>query len=153
MQESYWAYWLILLGLFVMGIMMMTQNLTTSNTQDYYQLKEVTEASLLDAVDYGYYRTYGEIKINKEAFVANFLRRFAQNASLGATYKVDFYDLYEAPPKVSVKISNTSNSFTIANETTDFNVVNKLDVILVMDVYDSDAVPCKECDYYNNCVY
>ena len=31
----------------------------------YYLIKEITQASMLDAVDYGYYRQYNEIKMNK----------------------------------------------------------------------------------------
>ena len=64
MKNAYWAYWLILLGIFVVVIMMLVQNLTTSSTQDYYLLKEITEASMIDAVDYSYYRKFGEIRIN-----------------------------------------------------------------------------------------
>ena len=36
MKESYWGYWLILLGVFVIVIMLIIQNVTSSNTQDYY---------------------------------------------------------------------------------------------------------------------
>ena len=82
MKESYWGYWLILLGVFVIIIMMLIQNVTSSDTQDYYLIKEITEASMLDAVDYGYYRQYGEVRINKEKFIECFLRRFAEAADL-----------------------------------------------------------------------
>lgn len=69
MKNAYWAYWLILLGMVIVVIMLLVQNLTTTSTQDYYLIKEITEASLVDAVDYSYYRDYGEIKINKENFM------------------------------------------------------------------------------------
>ena len=36
MKESYWGYWLILLGVFVIVVMLIIQNVTSSNTQDYY---------------------------------------------------------------------------------------------------------------------
>jgi len=130
MKESLWGYWLIVLGIFVIVIMMLINNTTTSNTQDYYLMKEVTESAMLDAVDYAYYRKYGELKINKEKFVENFLRRFAENVSLGATYNIDFYDLYEVPPKVSVKITTTSRTFSVGGSASDFDIVNKLDAIL-----------------------
>ena len=55
MKESYWGYWLIVLGIFVIVIMMLISNMTSTNTQDYYLIKEITQASMLDAVDYGYY--------------------------------------------------------------------------------------------------
>ena len=40
MRESYWGYWIILLGVFVIVIMMLVSNVTTTNTQDYYIIKE-----------------------------------------------------------------------------------------------------------------
>ena len=72
MKNALWGYWLVLLGIFIVVIMLLVQNLTTSSTQDYYLLKEITEAALVDAVDYSYYRTFGEIKINKEKFYESF---------------------------------------------------------------------------------
>ena len=64
MKEVYWGYWLIVLGVFITVVMMMISNVTTSSTQDYYLIKEVTEASMLDAVDLAYYREHDELKIN-----------------------------------------------------------------------------------------
>jgi hypothetical protein len=129
MKESYWGYWLIMLGVFVIVIMMLIGNVTTKNTQDYYLIKEVTEASMVDAINYGYYRKYGELKIDREKFIESFLRRFSENVSL-STYTIDFYDIYEAPPKVSVKVSSKSNSFVIAGDSTTFDIVNKVDAVL-----------------------
>ncbi len=129
MKESYWGYWLILLGVFVIVIMMLVSNVTTKNTQDYYLVKEVTEAAMVDAVNYGYYREYGELKIDREKFVESFLRRFAENVSLN-TYTISFYDIYEAPPKVSVKVTSKTNSFMVAGDSTSFDIVNKIDGIL-----------------------
>ena len=130
MKEVYWGYWLIVLGVFITIVMMMISNVTTSSTQDYYLVKEVTEAAMLDAVDLAYYREYGELKINREKFVESFLRRFSENVSITNTYTVDFYDLYEAPPKVSVKVSSTSNTFTINGDSQSFKLVDKVDGIL-----------------------
>lgn len=130
MKEVYWGYWLIVLGVFITIVMMMISNVTTSNTQDYYLVKEVTEAAMLDAVDLAYYREYGELKINREKFVESFIRRFSENVSITNTYTVDFYDLYEAPPKVSVKVSSTSNTFTINGDSESFKLVDKVDGIL-----------------------
>ena len=90
MKESYWGYWLILLGVFVIVVMLIIQNVTSSNTQDYYLVREITEAAMVDAVDYGYYRKYGEVRIIKEKFIENFLRRFAESANLASTYEVSF---------------------------------------------------------------
>ena len=132
MRESYWGYWIILLGVFVIVIMMLVSNLTTTNTQDYYLIKEVTEASMVDAVDFAYYRQSGELKINREKFVESFLRRFAENVALN-TYKVDFYGIYEAPPKVSVRVTTQTSTYTVAADPTSFDIVNEIDAILELD--------------------
>ena len=132
MKSSLWGYWLIAMGIFVIAVMMLIQSFTTTNTQDYYLIKEVTNASLVDSIDYAYYRVNGVLKIDREKFVENFVRRYAETVTLGKTYKVDFYDLYEIPPKVSVKISTTSDSYYIAGDTAQFDVINKIDVILEM---------------------
>jgi len=129
MKESFWGYWIIVLGIFVVIIMMLISNVTTTNTQDYYLIKDVTEAAMVDAVDYAYYRQYQELKINREKFVENFLRRFAENVSL-STYTIDFYDIYEAPPKVSVKVTTESGTFSVMGDSTSFDIVNKVDAIL-----------------------
>lgn len=133
MKESYWGYWLILLGVFVVIIMLLIQNVTSTNTQDYYLVKEITEASMLDAVDYGYYRQYGEVRIIKEKFVESFLRRFAESANLSTTYNISFYDIYEAPPKVSVKVSSKSNTFNVMGDSSTFDIVNKIDAVLELN--------------------
>ena len=44
MKESYWGYWFIILGLFVVSILLLTNDATTTSTQDYYQLKEGIKA-------------------------------------------------------------------------------------------------------------
>ena len=103
------------------------------NTTNKSLVKEITEASMLDAVDYGYYRQYGEVRINKEKFIEVFLRRFAESASLNSTYEISFYDIYEAPPKVSVKVSSKSNTFRIFGDSSTFDIVNKIDSVLELD--------------------
>lgn len=138
MQESYWGYWLIVLGIFVIVVMMLVQSITTTSTQDYYLLKEATEASMIESVDYGYYRLYGELKINREKFIENFLRRFSETVNISTTYQVDFYDLYESPPKVSVRVSSRTNTFSVAGDSTSFDVVNKIDAILELKINEED---------------
>ena len=132
MRESYWGYWIILLGIFVIVILMLVSNVTTTNTQDYYLIKEVTEASMVDAVDLGYYRTTGELKINSDKFVESFLRRFAENVELN-TYQIDFYGIYEAPPKVSVKVTTKSATYNVASDSTLFDITNRVDAILELN--------------------
>ena len=98
MTESYWGYWFILLGVFITMIMILSNDATTTDTQDYYQLKEVANSALYDAVDYSYYSQTRQIRILKEVFVENFLRRFAETVYITDAYTVEFYDLYESPP-------------------------------------------------------
>lgn len=137
MKEVYWGYWLILLGVLITIIMMLISNVTTSNTQDYYLIKEVTEASMFDAVDLATYRTTGVLKINQEKFVESFIRRFSQNVALTKTYTIEFSDLIEQPPKVSVRVSNSTSVFVIAGEAKDFDIINRLDAILELPASDS----------------
>ena len=113
MRETFWGYWLVLLGVLIIGVMLLVNNITSTNTEDYYSLKEVTQASMVDAMDFSYYRLYGNIKISEQKFVENFLRRFSENVNLSKTYDVGFYDLYEVPPKVSVRIATKSGSYNV----------------------------------------
>ena len=130
MKESYWAYWLVVLGVFIIVVLLLVQSFTSTNTQDYYLVKTIAEAAMEDAIDYSYYRQYGELKINKEKFYESFLRRFAEEASLATTYDIEFTEVYEAPPKVGVKVSSKANSFNIVGDAETFDIVNRIDAIL-----------------------
>ncbi len=138
MKNAFWAYWLILLGIVIVVIMLLVQNITTTSTQDYYVIKEITDAALIDAVDYSYYRTYGEVKINKEKFYESFMRRFAETASLSTTYTISFYGVYEAPPKASVEIKSKSNSFNVMGDATSVDMVEKIDAIVEGNVLEEE---------------
>lgn len=130
MKDTYWGYWLIVLGIFIVVVMMIVNNITTTKSQDYYLVKEITQASMIDAVDYAYYREWKELRINKEKFVESFIRRFADSVSLSSTYTIEFYDIYEAPPKVSVRVKSSTNSFNVLGDANTFDVVEKVDAIL-----------------------
>ncbi|NLD20701.1 MAG: hypothetical protein GX663_10780 [Clostridiales bacterium] len=130
MKESLWGYWLIILGIFVIVILMLIQSFTTTNTQDYYLLKEVTEAAVKDSVDYGYFRIYKELRIHREKFIENFVRRFSETVNLNKTYDIEFYAIYEAPPKVSIKVTTKTESYAIGRGQSSFDVVNKVNAIL-----------------------
>lgn len=130
MKESYWGYWLIVFGIFIIVVLLLVQSFTSTNTQDYYLVKSITESSLEDAIDYAYYMRYGELKINKEKFYEVFLRRFAEEASISTTYTISFDEVYEAPPKVSVQVASKSNTFNITGDSETFDIVNKIDSIL-----------------------
>ncbi len=167
MQESYWGYWFILLGVLITVIMMLANDATTTDTQDYYQLKEVANSALYDAVDYSYYTQTREVRILKEVFVENFLRRFAETVNLTDAYTVEFYDLYESPPKVSVKIATSTAGYLVGKDTdvVDSNgvitqeAITKLDVVNSIDLtidFNASARNCTsetECDEEISCQY
>ena len=141
MKESYWGYWLILLGVFIIVVMMLIQNATTTNTQDYYQLKEVANSALYDSIDYSYFGQTGQVRIIKELYVANFLKRFSQTISLTDTYQIDFYDLYESPPKVSVKVTTKTGNFMVNGDSANVDITNSINLIAEMEwdpSYDTD---------------
>lgn len=130
MKESYWGYWLVLLGVFVVVIMMLIQNVTSQTTEDYHTIKQITEAAMVDAVDYAYYREYGELKINKEKFIECFLRRIVDIATLTSDYEILITGVYEAPPKVSVEIVSSTDTYIIASDSTKFDMTSRIDAIL-----------------------
>ncbi len=109
MKESLWGYWIVVLGISIMSVMILLQNYTTTNEQDYYMIKEVLEASMYEAVDYGYYRDTGELKMNAEKFTENFIRRFSETVNINKKYTISFYDIYEEPPAASVSIATSTN--------------------------------------------
>ena len=94
MKESVWGYWIMVLGLSILSVMVLLQSYTTTSEQDYYLIKNVMEASMYDAVDYGYYSDTSVLKINSEKFVENFVRRFSEQVNINKSYKVTFYDIY-----------------------------------------------------------
>ena len=130
MNKSMWGVFVIMLGVTSIFFIVLFQTLTNTDEHNSQLLKEVTEAAMWDSIDYAYYRKSGTWKINKEKFVENFTRRFAESASKGREYKIDFYDVNELPPKVSVKVTSyvrgggigsllgngTTNSFTLSNK-------------------------------------
>ncbi len=130
MKESYLGYWLILLGVFIVAIMLLIRNVTANSSEDYYVLKQVCDSAMIDAIDYAYYRDYGEVKINKEKFMENFLRRFAESVSATSNYKVLFTAIYEAPPKVSVEVTSKTDKYVISSESTDVDIAQRIDSIL-----------------------
>lgn len=128
MQSSYWGYWLVLMGVAVVGLMISVNGITTTSTQDYYSAKEMTEAAMLEAVDYGYYRDYNEIKMNKEKFMEVFTRMLAESMTSTDTYQVNFYEIYEAPPKVSVEVKSHSGTNFISPD--DYDVTTRVDAVI-----------------------
>ena len=136
MKWSFASVGLIVLGLFGIIIIMLFNEITVSNEQDYYTLKDATEAAMIEAVDVTYYRLTGEIKISKEKFVENFTRRFVQTSTFGqGNYNIEFYQISEYPAKVSLRIVDNTNSYNIYTYNSDVDatkveIVNELSAIL-----------------------
>ena len=129
MRESVWGYLIIVLGILAIGIIWFFANTTKTDQHNYNLLKETVEAAMFDAVDLAEYRKNGEVVIDEEKFVENFIRRFAENADLSNTYVIEIYDINTKPPKVSLKVSSAKET-TATGEVMTFDVVNNIDAIL-----------------------
>ena len=130
MKESYWIVLIIMLGVICVAFINFFQLYTNTDEQNYMLLKETTEAAMYDAIDMNDYKIHGVLRINREKFVENFVRRFSESVSLGNTYVIEIYDVNETPPKVSLKVSSKLNSNASTNKVIEFDVVNKLNAIL-----------------------
>lgn len=117
----------MILGIIGVSIILLFQQLTTTNENDYYLLKEITEAAMVDSIDISYYRETGELKIVREKFIENFTRRFAESTLIiGTKYTIKFFDIMEEPPKVSVRIDTGIDNYKIYNTSGNYEVLNQL---------------------------
>ena len=140
MKWSFASVGLIIIGLFGLLIIILFNEITVSNEQDYYTLKEATEAAMIESIDITYYRLTGKIKISQEKFVENFTRRFTETSTFGqGNYGIIFYELSEIPAKVSLRVVDLTNEYNIYNsfnggkvdiDATQITVVNELSAIL-----------------------
>ena len=131
MKESFWAYLFIVLGLFVIVIMMLIQDVTTTDEEDFYLTKEVMEAAMVDSIDYGVYMDTGDIRIIQSKFVENFTRRFADSVKDSKNYTLEFYDIYEDPPKATVKVSTSTKDYSVTTDSTvNFDILTIMSGIL-----------------------
>ena len=130
MKESVWGYLVILMGVISIAFIFFFQRVTNTDEHNYHLLKEVTEAAMFDSVNIGEYRATGAMRIDREKFVENFIRRFAQSASLARTYEIKIYDVNETPPKVSIEVKSTEAGNVTGDEQINFDIVNRLDAIL-----------------------
>ena len=151
MKWSFTSVGLIVLGLVGITIIMLFQSITTNNENDYYLLKEVTEASMIDAIDMKYYRETGELKIMKEKFVESFTRRFSESTVFAnSDYTINFYDIMETPPKVTVTIDTDIGKYTIHRDTSDYRVANTLSAILEYTGKDTESSGTSASSYVIN---
>jgi len=129
MRESMWGVFVITVGVFLIFLIYLFQGITNTDEHNYYLLKEVTEASMIDALDVADYRVTGNVSINREKFVEVFVRRFAESADLTNTYVIEIYDINENPPKVSLVVKAKTQG-NVSSETIEFDISNRLDAIL-----------------------
>ncbi|HIS90551.1 MAG TPA: hypothetical protein IAC20_02675 [Candidatus Faecisoma merdavium] len=129
MKESFWGAAVVAIGVITIFFILFFQSITNTDEHNYHLLKEATEAAMYDALDLASYKNEGVIRIDREKFVENFLRRFAESATLSNTYKVEIYDVNETPPKVSIKVSSSEQT-NLTGEVLEFDISNKIDAIL-----------------------
>ncbi len=122
MKESLWGYLILILGVIVTTVMLLVSRVTTHAEEDYYLARETMQAALLDSIDYAAYRSTGRIIISKSKFIEIYVRRFAESVTNSQDYQIDFYDVYEEPPKASVRIRTTSGEASVNNNSTSFSV-------------------------------
>ena len=137
MKWSFASVGLIILGLFGLLIIILFNEITVSNEQDYFNLKDATEAAMIESIDVAYYRLTGQVKISQEKFVENFTRRFAANSTFGSgNYDIEFSQIIEYPAKVSLRIVDATNRYNIYTtysqelDATQVNIVNEISAIL-----------------------
>ena len=123
MNSTMWSYFFVMVGILGIVLINIFSDILIANEQDYFLLKEATEAAMIESFDrdtysYGlndekYERAEnhcpvkyvpGTIRIDKEKFIENFLIRFANSITLKKTYDINIIDISECPPKVSVSI-------------------------------------------------
>lgn len=126
MKDSIWAYFVIMFGIIAIVFIFFMQRATITDQHNYTLLRETVEAAMYDSIDKEASNN-GVYKIDQDKFVEIFLKRFAENASLSRDYVIEIYDINEAPPKVSIKLSSTEKG---TSEMVDFDLVNKVDAIL-----------------------
>lgn len=127
MSKGVLAAGIIALGLLAFGVILLVSNYFSGNEMDYYLLKDTTEAAMTDAVDVGFYRLTGQLRMDKEKFVESFVRRFSQSVNQNRSYDIKMYDINETPPKVSIQV-DSSTSVTFNSEALDIS--NRIDAIL-----------------------
>ena len=156
MNSSMWMYFFMVMGILGIVLINIFGHVVISNEQNYYLLKEISEAAMVDAVDLKAYRDGvgwdgvtedtdpesmhclegipGTVRIVKEKFVESFVRRFANSADLSRKYKIIINDIDDCPPKVTVTLVSTEKfsflSFFKVEYDTDENIVNVLTGIL-----------------------
>ena len=153
MKHSFWGYFVIAMGLAIIVIMLLIQRMTTTTEEDFYLAREVMEAAMIDAVDYGTYRTTGKLVMSEQKFVEVFLRRFSESVTNNKTYQISFYDIYEEPPKATIKIRTRAGTTELDNESFDINLDTLVTGILetIYSTSNEQKVTTKSVKRYITC--
>jgi len=139
MKESFWGAAVVGIGIVAIFFIYFFQSITNTDEHNYHLLKETTKAAMYDALDLAAYRNDGTIRIDREKFVENFLRRFAESATLANEYEIKIYDVNEEPPKVSIQVSSRQAT-SLTGKREQFTITNRLDAILeVPDVDENQS--------------
>ena len=140
MNKAMLTVGIIILSLATLLMINIISNYSSGSELDYYLVKETSEAAMVDAIDVGYYRENGLLRIDKEKFVESFIRRFAVSVDNTRNYQVQFYDLNEVPPKVSVKVDSST---VLSFKGSDLEMSTQLDAILE-NTYKDDPLVTNE---------
>ena len=128
MNKGVFAVGVLMLAIMALAVINIINNYSASNELTESLLKDTVEAAMLDAVDLSYYRVSGGVvRMDKEKFVENFTRRFAESVSSDKDYQVKVYDIYEIPPKVTIQVGSST---TATFEGEGLDIVNKISGIL-----------------------
>lgn len=137
MKESMWGVLIFGLGLLTITFITLFLSMTNADEHNMVLLKETTRSAMYDAVDLAAYRSEGIIRIDREKFVENFIRRFAQDASLSRSYRIEIFDVNETPPKVSIRVMSdqqgqlmSGNAHNSSTELITFSITNSINAIL-----------------------
>ena len=141
-----WGVLLIIIGLIGITLMFFFGQVSTSNDQTFYSLKEVTEAALYDSIDLVAYRDGyvdsdgkeykpGVIKINKSKFVEMFSRRYAESSDATRNYKISFYEINELPPKVTIRVEYGEDTRVLGynKNSTDYEFTITKDIVAILE--------------------
>ena len=138
MNKGVFAAGILMLAIMALAVINIINNYSASNEMTESLLKDTVEAAMLDAVDLSYYRVSGGvIRMDKEKFIENFTRRFAESVSDDKDYQVKVYDIYEIPPKVTIQVGSST---TATFEGEGLDIVNRISGILESK-YNNSVIP------------
>ena len=128
MNKGIFTVGIIMLAIMSLAVVNIINNYSTGNEMTESLLRDTVEAAMLDAVDISYYQVSGGIiRMDKEMFVENFTRRFAQSVSSDKDYQIKIYDIYEIPPKVTIQVGSST---TATFEGEGLEIVNQISGII-----------------------